>query len=175
MGYYKELGTGVVAGVDEKTGFPVTDYGHLLDPTDIRTDEPVEWKVGDELYNFTNPYGFLEFVIGNGDDFVCFDYRVLDDWVIVDATVNSETGSFIEGFGYYVVKKEAALDVVREVTEEAIEWCQNNEIRHSKAGWNQDEYYFLRAVAMSLYPMERCSERMMRYGGKRISEHLKNQ
>jgi hypothetical protein len=175
MGVLNDLGTGIVAGVDSKTGYPIDEYGRLLNPKNPSTGElEPDWaRPGTELYNLTNPYGFLEFAIGSGDDFVCMDYAIITAmggrYCVIDATVNSETGAFIDGFGYHVVPIEDAMGVAREIINSAIGWCEGNDVRHTQKGWNQDHNYFLRSLACSLSdPPLDVSQRMLRFGGKKI-------
>lgn len=121
---------------------PVSEYGFYLSWEDTRDDEARE---------LTNPYGALEFAIGSGDDFHCFDYAHLPDGrIILDATVNSETGSFIQGAGYEVVSPAGAVDAASGFVDMAIDWLYESGppfVRHTIRGWNQDPYYFVRAVA----------------------------
>ena len=97
----------------------------------------------------TDPYGELEYVVGSGDDFICFDYHVnaTTREVRLHAVLNSETGSFIQNFeapGSYAFSE--APTVAEALIERALDWCAENGLRHSRKGWNQDPYYFLRAV-----------------------------
>lgn len=190
MGYHKDLGCDTVNGIDPLTGYPKTAYGHLLDPLDHQTGRKVwGWsKRGTKLYHFTNPYGFLAYAVGSSDDFHCFDFKQIQDlygkhWVILDATLNSETGSFIDGAGYYVLSIENAekrREVVRRawvMVTDAIEWMGWQDIRHDVRGWNQDPFFFARDVARELFADsfdDRISTRMMRRGGKRI-DRIMNQ
>lgn len=184
MGYCKDLGTGEVASIDPTTGYPVDDYGNLLDPMDENDTLFTDYdKPGTELYNMTSPYGFLEYAIGSGDDFLCMDYRTFHtdkgtdpgDYIILDAVRNSETGSFIERSSYEVLpinnegQKREALERVRYVMDGAFE-----EVRHSRKGWNQDRWYFFRSVAHALFPEAfaniKTSDRQFRFGGKRMDK-----
>jgi hypothetical protein len=176
MGHYKDLGTGTVASVDPVTGYPMDKYGHLLDPQDDNGELVENWQeTGTELFNLTSPYGFLNFAIGNGDDFLCMDYTVIDvddgQYIILDTVLNSETGSFIQGGGYEVLpvntlaEKREAIRTTYGMMDGGFE-----DVRHSVKGWNQDVWYWSRCVARALFPdeMEKFSERQMRRGGKRI-------
>jgi hypothetical protein len=187
-----DLGTGTVDGIDTLTGYPKDKYGNLLRTSSIRDGSLIEnWdKPGTELPNFTNPYGFLEYAIGNGDDFVCFDYAEIDTgprgtFIILHATRNCETSSFIEKADYAVLPcntKEECLTALRYAA-----WmCDElpfDDIRHSRSGWNQDGFYFVRAVAHTLFKWrfekynkahksfeDWTTNRMLRYGGKRIDK-----
>jgi hypothetical protein len=90
------------ATICEQTGLPLDRYGNWLVPQEKQE------LVREELQLFNSPYGHLTYAIGNGDDFVCFDFFITDTstgkWFGIDATVNSETGGFIDGFGRALVK-----------------------------------------------------------------------
>ena len=112
MGYAKDLGTGTVHSICPITGYPRTQYGHLLDTASLHDGRPIpDWdKPGTELPNFTSPYGHLFFAIGSGDDFWCFDFADVNagprgSFIVLHATINSETGRFIEDapHGYRVM------------------------------------------------------------------------
>jgi hypothetical protein len=121
---------------------PIDECGHYLDWHDIR---------GNEACDLTSPYGSLNFAIGSGDDFHCFDYAELPDKrVVLHSVVNSETGGFIQDAGYEVVQPNDAVDVAMGFVDNAIEWLYqggDHALRHTIRGWNQDEYYFVRVVA----------------------------
>jgi len=124
----------------------------------------------------TNPYGCLHWAIGNSDDFHCFDYNFLPDGrVILDATINSETGSFIQGAGYEICSKEDAPDVALGMVDNACSWlcCTvQDSLSHNKTGWNQDPYYFYRCVKLACSKnAPDFSERQMRFGGKKINQY----
>lgn len=185
MGVLNDLGTGIVEDICPLTGYPRNEYGQLLDTLSPRDGVPVpDWdKKGTRLYNFTNPYGHLEFACGTGDDFHCFDYHKLEagprgEFMILDGTINSETGSFIMGSSYYVLpcnsskEENEVLGTADAMVEQAISWCYDNEIRHSKKGWNQSPFYFLHAVARCLnkWKFEKASEREIRMGSKRVDK-----
>lgn len=135
----------------------------------------------------TDPYGELEFVIGSGDDFICFDYHLerLDAesvLVIIDAVINSETGSFIQSFDYYcdVIKvSDNPVEELRVMIYKAIEWCWENEVKYTKQGWNQDPWYVYRSFCQAWEfetkgnefddkKWNKFSDRQFRFGGKRI-------
>lgn len=189
MGYYKDLGTSTVAGVDKKTWLPVDEYGTLLDNTNDNGDLIDGWdQPGTELNNLTNPYGFLHFAIGSGDDFHCFDYRIFDHWLILHSTINSETGGFIMRGGYEVIDLDDPCGYDSQALEMvgwAFDWIYSEPpVRHSKKGWNQDPYYFHRCVHLSVMgwfkrhgahgyadlTVPEFSEREKRFGGKRINK-----
>jgi hypothetical protein len=163
----------------ESTFGPLDEYGHL-------TEAP------------TDPYGELHFAIGSADDFVCFDYHlgaVRGRTVFVlHATVNSETGHFIQDFSYNVVDindpkfkcvgafEMECVNLTYSTACQALDWMSDNEIRHDKSGWNQDPYYILRAVAHCLQTSggrnksatvperDRLPEVRLRFGGVRANK-----
>lgn len=157
-----------IAKLDKKTGYPMDEYGHHLDPNDKR---------GDEARELTSPYGSLEYAIGSGDDFHCFDFAILEKgkkkWVALHSVINSETGSFIMDGSYEVVTPEEAPNVALGMIDQAMEWVHDNRMRgHSEKGWNQDTYYFYRAVWFTVHPevdRTKFSYREFRHGGKKIA------
>jgi hypothetical protein len=93
----------------------------------------------------TDPYGHLEFAIGTDDDFHCFDYAELPNGQVkLHAVINSETGSFIQDGSVNTVDKCDAPQVALGMIDDALEWLEEDE--HDLDGWNQDPYYFYRAV-----------------------------
>jgi len=121
---------------------PMDEWGHYLSWDDIR---------GDEARELTSPYGSLMFAIGSGDDFHCFDYATLPDGrVVLHAVVNSETGGFIQGAGYEAAPPTEAVEVAVGFVDAAMSWLYDGGepyVKHTVRGWNQDPYYFVRAVA----------------------------
>jgi len=189
MGYSKDLGSGTVHRVDPRTGYPMDQWGHLLDPQSPKDGKLVPgWnKKGTILSNLTSPYGFLEYATGSTDDFVCFDYRIVNDvhgkrWIILHAARNSETAGFIEDAGYELVRLSGPLlgrttlkDVVRAVY--GLMDKVFNEVRHDKSGWNQDHRYFLRSVMLDAakavgIKVPSFSNREKRFGGSHIDKFL---
>ena len=94
----------------------------------------------------TDPYGSLSFAVGSDDDFVCFDYHVGARRVVLHAVVNSETGHFLEDFAKVEVRREDAFASAVALVDRALDWCAENGVRLSLKGWDQDPYYFARAV-----------------------------
>lgn len=104
----------------------------------------------------TDPYGSLEFAVGSGDDFVCFDYYhdKARKRVLLHAVLNSETGSFIEDFQKpeWISYRQDVLAPYRaaeNLVNMALDWCADNTVEHDTEGWNQDPMYFARAVHAS--------------------------
>jgi hypothetical protein len=158
-------------------------------PSDLEVD-----RYGHLVGVETDPYGNLEFAIGSGDDFVCFDYSLQEAGgrtvFVLHGTLNSETGSFIQDFDYVTVdindprfhglgEFEAAVCVAtRDMIGQALDWVVENEVRLDKKGWNQDPYYLLRSVCAALDDTQsepnirrNTSKRgwSLRYGGKKIN------
>jgi hypothetical protein len=141
----------------EQTGLPLDRFGNWLVPPE--EDAGLSRK---ELQLFNSPYGHLFYAIGDGDDFVCFDFFIADTstgkWFGIDAVVNSETGSFIDGFGRALVKldpenRTQTIDlVVSEILtliDSALDWLieggdESGCLEHGTEGWNQDPYFVLR-------------------------------
>ena len=126
---------------------PEDEYGHLIGAD-------------------TDPYGSLEFATGSGDDFVCFDYFLgaIDGRTVfvIHGTLNSETGSFIQDFDYQVIDsldtkfkalgdfERAAISATQEMVDQACDWVGESDLKHDRAGWNQDPYFVTRSVAREL-------------------------
>jgi len=105
---------------------------------------PSDWP---RQFHMTDPYGLLEYAIGSEDDFICFDFLVLPKTVVLHSVLNSETGHFIQDFyPPQSVAREVAASIAKEMCEEALSWCGENEVEHDTEGWNQDPMYFARCV-----------------------------
>lgn len=126
----KDPRTAVVTGFDKTTGYPKDRFGHLLNPVDDKTGKkhPIV-MLGRRLYPLTDPYGLLRWIIGDEDDFICFDFAVLDNgYAVLHSVVNCETSGFIQDLAYVVVSVQDMVEVARQLTAEAVEWCVENEI-----------------------------------------------
>lgn len=165
MGYAKDLGRGVVFDICAVTGYPRDKYGHLLRTLDTNEGKVIEdWKVaGTHLPNWTSPYGFLEFAIGDSKNFWCFDFEEVNagprgHFVVLHAVCNSESGAFIMDTGYRVLpsntyhEHKQVVAAANEMREAALSWCAANRVAHDRAGWNQNDRYFPIAVAAALFP-----------------------
>lgn len=128
---------------------PVSTWGAFLDHERISEDRK-------KALDLTTPYGILQYAVGNaegddqcdGDWTMFFDFAELPDGrIVLDSTCNSESGGFIMGGGYEVCDKKDAPNVALGMVDLACEGVADNEVRHDADGWNQDEYYFVRAVA----------------------------
>lgn len=182
MGYASDLGTGTVHDICPVTGYPRDQWGHLLQTTSLHDGSVLpDWKkTGTELPNFTSPYGHLSFAIGSGDDFHCFDYVSVNagpmgEFMVLHATINSETGSFIDNAGYEVLpcntmtEKKAVIREAFGMVDDAMEWCHHNNIKHNVRGWNQNPHFFAIAVAENLFPYK-----FKRKNGKALSLRKNN-
>jgi hypothetical protein len=163
---------------DGLTGYPANEYGHLLDAFDKNSEG--------EYRELTSPYGALHFAVGNEDDFICMDYATItgkdgENYIVIDATINSETGCFIESFDYGIVKAgEGAANFALSIVDRAIEWLYmdpDSQIEHDKKGWNQDEYYFYRCVYVAEQNLcgdksSDFSDEEKRFGSKKIDKYI---
>jgi len=165
MGYASDLGTGTVHDICPVTGYPRDRWGHLLQTADLHDGTVIpDWdKPGTELPNITSPYGHLFYATGSGDDFICYDFAIINagprgQFAVLHAVVNSETGSFIEGFAYEILpcnsiaQQRLVIRTAVGMVDRALEWCGDNDIRHTTQGWNQTADYFAIAVAQQLSP-----------------------
>lgn len=165
MGYASDLGMGIVHDICPVTGYPRDYYKHLLQTTDLHDGTVIpEWdKPGVELPNITSPYGHLYYATGSGDDFVCYDFEIINAgprgmFAVLHSVMNSETGSFIQDYDYVVMpcnSIEQQKTVVRcafGVVDAAREWCDHNGIRHTVKGWNQSADFFAISIAEHLFP-----------------------
>jgi hypothetical protein len=94
----------------------------------------------------TDPYGLLEWAVGDGDDFVCFDFYVTQRRVLLHAVINSETGHFIDTLEKMTVSRRDAFAEAVALVDRALDWAYANDVRLDLKGWNQDPYYFARCV-----------------------------
>jgi hypothetical protein len=114
-----------------------------------------EWNAFD-----TDPYGALEYAIGEENDFVCFDFNWDPDrrMLKMHSVVNCDSYGWIGNFedpicmvvGESFVDIGTAVNAACYLVELALEWCGENEVNLDTDGWNQDPYYFARAVSAAL-------------------------
>ena len=165
MGYASDLGTGIVHDICPITGYPRDEWKHLLQTTSLHDGTVIpDWdKPGTELPNITSPYGHLCYATGSGDDFVCHDFEIINAgprgmFAVLHSVLNSETGSFIQDYGYEVLpcnsiaQQKAVIRLAVGFVDYALEWCNHNDVRHSVRGWNQSADYFAIAIAQQLFP-----------------------
>jgi len=166
-----------VVGVCADTGYPVNQFKNLLDPFGGEVFTP--WDIGTELEHLTDPYKSLEFVIGSGDDFVCFDYATISGprgkWIVLDATRNSETAHDISSADYQVLpintddERRAAVRAAINMADLGYEG-----VRHTRKGWNQDTSYFARAVFCRLFRFKvQCASRGAFGSDAWVTDHMK--
>lgn len=151
-----------IRGWSQEHGLPMDEWGHLLSKEDVTKD-------GKQARELTSPYGTLMYVIGSKDDFVCFDFHVLEDgYVVLHAVINSETGSFIQDSGYEIVPLVEAPKSVMHLMDGAFD-----DVQHSKRGWSQDHWFFYRDVCLTVaeekgLKVPQFKEKERRFGGKAI-------
>jgi len=100
------------------------------------------------MKKLTNPYGNLHWCIGSEGDFWCFDYhRHRNGTVTLHAVINSETGHFIQDAEPPIrLPNQEAIEYAKKLTEDALDWCAENDVKHDKDGWNQSPCYFWRSL-----------------------------
>lgn len=166
MGYAKDLGRGVVFDICAVTGYPRDKYGHLLRTLDTNEGKVIEdWMVpGTYLPNWTSPYGFLDFAIGNSKDFWCFDFKPINagprgHFVVLHAAAHGESGfNYLMDVQYRVLpantyhERKLVVAAANEMREAALSWCAASRVVHDRAGWNQNDRHFPIAVAAALFP-----------------------
>ena len=186
MGYHKDLGTGIVAGIHKATGYPMDQWGHLLRPQNAANGIPEKnWDVeGTELCNMTNPYGFLEYACGSGNDFVCFDAHKFHvgpggEWIELAATANGD--NFIKGLSHEIMpvrsteECRSAVVVAQGMVDRAEQFqAEDPPVRHSIKGWNQHPMFFRNSVFRELFPWigKEWTSRMLRMNTKRVRRYL---
>jgi hypothetical protein len=101
-------------------------------------------------YWTTDPYGTLEFVIGDTENFYCLDYQFSDDLsaVRLHSVINSETAGFIQDAFTGEVDLENAIQTAEWLVDDALDWLvqPDDVVTHDAVGWNQDPNYFVRSV-----------------------------
>jgi len=110
------------------------------------------------LSNKTDPYGSLSYCVGNEDDFWCFDYHIENDYVLLHAVINSETGAFIQDAEKVVVYKSIAMEKALEMVDAAIEWCNDNDISPEEQGKfitdiERDVKQWANMIGITIHPM----------------------
>lgn len=80
----------------------------------------------------TDPYGKIEWSIGDDNDFICFDCTSLPcRQVAIHAVTNCETGCFIEDFDYLIVPRDEAIAIVQDLILRSADWCLENDVNYS--------------------------------------------
>jgi len=147
--------------------------------------------IDDYKISLTNPYALREFGVGDDNDFICFDYHITKEGVVAfHATVNSETGSFIDRFDYWCRQcppslSEPELDVLDTIDRAVDCVAEWGNVRNS--GWEGDPYHIYRCFCLDWrrgpaswhhdisfeWPEHFRSRRQMAIGGKTIDRILK--
>lgn len=90
----------------------------------------------------TDPYGILQYTVGDDDDFWCFDYAIdrLAQTVTLHAVINSETGCFIQDAEEPVtVPMGDAFSEACRLIDAAHEWCWDNDVATTTFGKFPDD------------------------------------
>lgn len=173
MSYHKDYPMTDIASWETIAGVevPLDSFGHYLDWNDISEDRK-------QARTLTSPYGSLHFAIGfnkedfndendNGDWMVCFDFAALPDGnIVIDAVCNSDSGGFIMGIEYDVIKPEDAPQHAIRIASQACDGCYENDGYPDEKGWNQDPYYLARSIAqcLGIEPYASMSDADLRFG-----------
>ena len=140
-------------------------------------------------FDALDPYEHMGYAIGSGDDFICFDWTTIEGTskgyfeklFLLKATVNSETGHFIQTFAEYQCDwLDSPFKTAMQAVNEALDWCADNDVCHTKRGWNHDAYYLARDIWHDSKKQEiadlgetlpwKISSRQLRLGGKQINK-----
>ena len=121
--------------------YPVDEYGNVgIVEFDSDSDT---WTI-----EITDPYNDIAWSVGNSEDFVCFDYLVLEAHIILHSTVNSETACCLDRFEYHVVSHIDAVDVAQTMVDNAIQWAVENEIEMDSEDWRENKKAYTFCVAI---------------------------
>jgi len=101
--------------------------------------------MSNEIRKFTDPYEKLEYAVGTADTFQCFDFAELPDGRIAlhSVSVILKRDAPASDNRYEIVNKGCAPAMAMEMV---IEVLEKSKVRHDRVGWDQDPYYFVRAV-----------------------------
>lgn len=94
----------------------------------------------------TDPYGSLEWCIGDNDDFHCFDYAIFGNIAAIHSVVNSETGHFIQDADYLIVHLSCAVECMQGVIYRAWDWCWDNQLPHRRVTGRRAERRLIKAL-----------------------------
>jgi hypothetical protein len=139
---------------------PIDEHDHYLDWNEINEDKT-------EAKDLTSPYGALHYAVGFGNDkwdeelqdyvevdrgdwMIVWDFAELPDGrIILHGTCNSDSGGFIMLHEYIVVERDNAAATAFNLIDQAIDLCFEctDGETHDEKGWNQDPWYFVRALA----------------------------
>jgi len=131
-----------------KDGIPFDEFNHALDPTCIINNDmrPAKGE-GDATMGMTltNPYGILQFGVGDSDYFFVFDYGMLPGGkIVLHSVINSETGSFIDTASYIIVSMDEAEDAAQKILDSAMDALIENGVRNK--GWRHSGQQFVTQV-----------------------------
>jgi hypothetical protein len=107
-----------------------------------RIDEhgnPTKDWINEEGKDATDPYGHLIWSVGTDDDFICFDHCRIGNFMVLEAVVNSETGSFIDTFAYEEVDLADAEATAIGMVDNAWGWVGGNDIVMTRGEWKECE------------------------------------
>lgn len=135
-----------------ENGTPFDKWGYALDPAALYdTYKKPTVDINKAVYSkqATDPLSSMEYVIGTIIDHIAFDFCLLPNHMAaLHAVFKSETSGFIEDYSYQLVYMEDAPDVALGIIDNIIEeWILEQEIDHDEIFWNQDVFYFYRAVS----------------------------
>jgi hypothetical protein len=138
-----------IVGCNGLTGYPISANGSILDPDQVENGKAP---------HLTDPYDSITYAIGDADDFVCFDYAIMEKCadgvtrILLDSTVNSETGHFIQSYGWEAVEVKDAPSVALGMVSRALKWCADagQEITHDEDGYNQCEHFFYYKICLEV-------------------------
>jgi hypothetical protein len=155
-----------IAGHSLITGYPIDDKGNLLDPNEIEN--------GEAPY-LTDPYENITYAVGNSDDFVCFDYAIMDRCddgvtrICLDATINSETGGFIQEFESWIAEVKDAPGTALGMIDRAHDWCMEcgEIVEHDAEGYNQCANFFYYEICLEVWALMGLEEHPLTNGDAR--------
>jgi len=127
-----------------QAGQPFDKPGHALDPDDLSPDRT-------QARELTSPYGSLQYCVGDGECFVCFDYAILaDNRVALHSVVHSE--HYLGELEYVLVQPADAVNVATGLCEQTVQWCLDNEVDYNSEPdyLDSDAYSFVHAVEHAL-------------------------
>lgn len=102
---------------------------------------------GDSLPKLTDPCRRLEFAVGSREDFICFDFSMIDNQTFVLHSVIHTSGcGFLSDAAYCIVPAGHAVEAAYQMVREARQWCGEYGIEHDGLIWSSGPGDFLKAV-----------------------------
>lgn len=93
-----------------------------------------------------DPYGDLEYVIGDDDYFIAIAFTYQGDRAAVRSVLNCESGGFIQDFlPAWEGPGEELYEQLHYLVEAALDTLAENGVEHDHFGWNQAPAYVRRA------------------------------